>query len=837
MKKGKFLSSLAAAALSVSMLFAPVASSFASQTGDAPTAVVQPTGTLKSDQLSETKPTSTTLTIHKLQAKGYKAGAPWNHTGGEITNPESLGTEVKGLDGVQFTVYKLSDNADLEKMLENRNSYKNASDLKNLPDINGGTTATATKLADGEQPEKTENGGEASVNLKDGKYWVLETDKPKDVTGAIAVPFGISIPVMNIKDVTSGDKTIKANTQYLKTVHVYPKNTTGTPKIDKNFDKSHKYTEVDKQRADGKTGKADESVTGNGTNVNDGADYGNYQKEKARVAAKLGSEIPYDVKTQIPQSSNYKNLTWSDNMTDGLTFLPESLKFGTIDGNGNIDETAFTVNVDYTVEADGRGFNLKFTQAGLEKLADLAKDKDVDLGLKYDAKVNGDAVVDNPEKNDIKLHYGNNPEFDKESPEVTPNNNEITVNKSWTGGEPTAEANVVVEYVLVDTSDNSVVDSEVKNSSTGYDHTFKGLDNNKKYKVYENVIGYNAEYATTTNGQLTVTNSKPPKTTPKDNKINVTKSWTDGEPNAAADVKIVYTLVKVNDDNTEEVIKSVTRTSKTGYDYTFENLEEGANYYVKERVAGYNPKYATTENGKITVTNTTNNDNPTPLNPTEPEVVYGGKRFVKTGETEDVRLGGAEFVVKKGNQYISLKSNDQIVKDNQAVEAARKELNVAIDVYNNLTADKQTKEERAKVDAAQEKYNNAVKAAGDKYDLTSNIDEAYKLVSDNQGKFEIAGLEYAEDYALEEVKAPEGYAKHENDIPFTVENGSYAGADKELQYNPLDEQSPKGLRVVNKNLTIPQTGGIGSLIFIVAGLALMGVAFVAMKRRNSYEEA
>ena len=37
------------------------------------------------------------------------------------------------------------------------------------------------------------------------------------------------------------------------------------------------------------------------------------------------------------------------------------------------------------------------------------------------------------------------------------------------------------------------------------------------------------------------------------------------------------------------------------------------------------------------------------------------------------------------------------------------------------------------------------------------------------------------------------------------------------------------MKVENRNLTIPQTGGIGSIIFVVAGLMIMGLAAYKMK--------
>ncbi|WP_074412091.1 LPXTG cell wall anchor domain-containing protein [Streptococcus suis] len=43
-------------------------------------------------------------------------------------------------------------------------------------------------------------------------------------------------------------------------------------------------------------------------------------------------------------------------------------------------------------------------------------------------------------------------------------------------------------------------------------------------------------------------------------------------------------------------------------------------------------------------------------------------------------------------------------------------------------------------------------------------------------------------------------------------------------------------QIKNKKVTIPQTGGIGTLVFTIVGLSTMMVfAFIAMKKRQSEE--
>ncbi|MFR6437082.1 MAG: LPXTG cell wall anchor domain-containing protein, partial [Peptoniphilaceae bacterium] len=85
-------------------------------------------------------------------------------------------------------------------------------------------------------------------------------------------------------------------------------------------------------------------------------------------------------------------------------------------------------------------------------------------------------------------------------------------------------------------------------------------------------------------------------------------------------------------------------------------------------------------------------------------------------------------------------------------------------------------------------------------------------------------------YELVEVKAPDKYALLDSPIEFTVDDKSYTKEFPEGDAAPVPAD-PK--EVDNKPLTIPQTGGMGTMIFMVAGLALMGGAFVAMRKRSA----
>lgn len=88
------------------------------------------------------------------------------------------------------------------------------------------------------------------------------------------------------------------------------------------------------------------------------------------------------------------------------------------------------------------------------------------------------------------------------------------------------------------------------------------------------------------------------------------------------------------------------------------------------------------------------------------------------------------------------------------------------------------------------------------------------LVSAVDGKFEIKGLAYG-DYTLIETVPPAGYTNLAEPIPFTVNANSYT-TNQDV--------------VNNARPSIPDTGGIGSIIFVILGLCLMFIAYRGYKR-------
>ncbi|HEM6121913.1 TPA: isopeptide-forming domain-containing fimbrial protein, partial [Streptococcus suis] len=322
------------------------------------------------------------------------------------------------------------------------------------------------------------------------------------------------------------------------------------------------------------------------------------------------------------------------------------------------------------------------------------------------------------------------------------------------------------------------------------------------------------------NRPRTFTETEPKPVTPKEEdgkfKVKVKKVWGDNTNNKQSifDIYEKETGVKVG--------QITIQAGQTEGEIT-EGIKKGVQYIaVEQPVEGYIPTYKAEPNteGTITVTNNPS-DNPPPLTPDKPEVITHGKRFIKTDDKEADEQGiekllGAEFVVKnQENKYLALKNaqtqQEQLNKYKQAEEAYR----AAVKAKNEVDTKK------AERDAAYEALNM-------QWEWVSNQSEAFTFVSSTDGKFEVKGLN-AGTYQLVETKAPDGYALLTSPIEFQVGLGTWTDNSE----TAIDEHQ----RVVNKKVTIPQTGGIGTLIFTVVGLSAMVFAFIAMKKRQSEEEA
>ncbi|MFA9493996.1 isopeptide-forming domain-containing fimbrial protein [Streptococcus sp. E17BB] len=374
--------------------------------------------------------------------------------------------------------------------------------------------------------------------------------------------------------------------------------------------------------------------------------------------------------------------------------------------------------------------------------------------------------------------------------------------------------------------------------------TYKAYVNANAVKREKNTV--KVDYSNVPSQEVT-----PVQVTPSpEGDLAVTKKWqaNDGsEIDAPNDQTLTYTLNKagaavatVQLDNasvTGSVINlgnGLTFTVTGAFSGTFKGLQAGAaDYTISERISGYTPSYAAAD-GTVTITNK-KNKTPEIVNPAEAFVNLNNARFVKVDNQNNTRLQSAQFVVRKkaDGQFLAFESAvDQSVQQRD-LEEKKKALDDAVKVYNALAADQQTSDEKAKVDAAQTAYNTAYAAAKITYTYTAdqNAANVVTLTSNGDGQFEIAGLE-AGDYELIETVAPKGYALNTGAISFTAGAAGTTGIDYIASSGQNDAQT-----VTNVKLSIPQTGGMGTIIFAVAGISLMAVAYYGFMKNNRNKEA
>ncbi|WP_311530925.1 isopeptide-forming domain-containing fimbrial protein [uncultured Anaerococcus sp.] len=555
----------------------------------------------------------------------------------------------------------------------------------------------------------------------------------------------------------------------VKAAHVYPKNTEDKPKIDKNFDKEDNKT--------GDTVNAKGIVAGDLTTdtANKSLDINldNNQAEKPTAIKSVGQSVPYKVVTEIPAQTKWATAKWDDKMTEGLTYNKDL----TIELKKGEETVKLTADTDYKLTQENNGFVLEFLPAGLKLLND--KPVKQTLTLKYTAKVNDKSVVKVPESNDITFHYGNNPGHGNTPvPNKPDDNGELKATKTWADGK--WAKNEKAKFKLVDANTGKDITAEdlvePADASKKADFDTYKASFDKKYKEQE--VGYN-------------------------NANGGTASWKYLDKNR--EYKVVETSVTYEEDGQ---VKTLT---------------------------GWEAEYAAKGKGETTIKNYLTN-NPTPLNPSEPKTVTYGAKFVKTN-VEGERLKGAEFVVKNAeNKFLT-----GTAADRTAYEKAQTAFVTAVKAYNEKVKKGETpsadeKANIAKLEKARDAAWNATLQNMNGFTADSkDAQGVLKLTSNELGQFEIAGLKDGS-YTLVEVKAPAEYVdatKAKLEFGFTIGKDGEQNV-KDIDFGIDDDKvADNAQRIINKKVSIPQTGGIGSLIFIVAGLAIMGGAFIAYRKSQA----
>lgn len=356
-------------------------------------------------------------------------------------------------------------------------------------------------------------------------------------------------------------------------------------------------------------------------------------------------------------------------------------------------------------------------------------------------------------------------------------------------------------------------------------------------------------------------NHKDHGTTPVPNKPNdngeltVTKDWDTG----VAKKDVTFTLYNaqngkvVTETDVEKVDgyefkNPVTITAGEKMTYTWKGLNKNTEYKVEEKYDGYSVEYGKGEAGQLSAKNY-NDENPKPINPTEPKVVTYGAKFVKT-DTEGKRLPGAEFVIRntEGKFLTGTAADRTAYKDAQKeFEDAVKAYNAAVEkgvisADNKVTIgtveyekDADAKAAIAKLEKTRDELWNATLKDMTQWGEKAN---ALKLTSNDLGQFEIAGLAPGK-YTLVETKAPDTFVdatKATLEFGFEItKDGSQAVRNIDFGADDKDTTNDNAQQVINKKVSIPQTGGIGTIIFTAIGLAIMASAIIAIKKRQATE--
>ena len=845
--KKKILSLLTAFAMVFGIIAAPFTTASANISTE-PGDKVKPnsvTSTIDETKLKDVKEEydgtnqfSTTLHIHKLVAESYGDAFPFLHDGGKLDLKElqtaNGGKEIKALAGVEFTYYKVKTAKQLDEMMANPSKYETKDQMDALVGEEGPGIENGVKLT------KTDAKGEASVTLTRGYYWFIESDRPSTVTGVKekSVPFGIAIPVLN-----------KNQDKWLEEVHTYPKNIEKSTNTDKHYEATTKDGKVDSKILKAwveeydKAKKAYDEAAENDKAAKlqeleriknqHGVNFANYLTAKTAVDARKGSTVPYEIQTELIEGQLYEKLTWTDAMTAGLTNNKDLKLYIKKPGATDFEEVPAGK---YTKTERNNGFDLVVNDKdyilGLNKMLGSkasTKEENITKGnvtfkLVYSATVNGETIVDEIEKNHITFIPGDH----KPGEPTSSSEGEIPVTKKWVNADGTADntpKKVNVVYILEDEQGNTVAEVTLIG-------TVVGEDTNKKQEV-------KAE-------------------------------------------------VKAKEGVTFEL------TNKTGFSGTFKGLEKAVKQYkLREFVDGFKGTYSITGDAPGAPLTITNKPDKTVKTPEPPKVVTHDAKFVKLDGEKKTRLAGAEFVVTRNNgnktEYLAKADVTELADRVTAYQGAEQKYQDAIAAVNaalakgaisatnqvTIQTSAYNSEEEAwkKVTELQTARDKAYKEMKITWKWTETENDAFVFTSNKDGQIYVEGLADGE-YFLKEKKAPEGYAKRNKDYKFTVGTGrtydykfnkvelvdTKAADTKELtQDNEITgmtlaeakklfdadkdgkltvkelKDGVDAFAVENKKITIPQTGGIGSLIFIVTGLAIMAGAFITYKRSQAVE--
>lgn len=123
-------------------------------------------------------------------------------------------------------------------------------------------------------------------------------------------------------------------------------------------------------------------------------------------SANVGDTLTYTLTSKVPDMTGYSSYTFKfvDTLSDGLTLLATADKGVTVKiGDG----TALTQETDFTVTVSGQTLTVDLSNYLTDNKGDLTAGNAITVT--YQAKVNDKAAVEDPETNDVKVVYSNDP--------------------------------------------------------------------------------------------------------------------------------------------------------------------------------------------------------------------------------------------------------------------------------------------------------------------------------------------------------------------------------------------------------------------------------------------
>lgn len=385
----------------------------------------------------------------------------------------------------------------------------------------------------------------------------------------------------------------------------------------------------------------------------------------------------------------------------------------------------------------------------------------------------------------------------------------------------------------------------LKFTETGLTKVNLQPDNTTITITYKAELNEKAELAITESNDVTFNygnnpsegnSPKPSKPRGDDNKLKVKKLVDDNvptDPNLSITVTLynAQTNVAVNTDPR----KVLNQANNWQAEWT--GLDKDTEYYVVETVedgTGFTPIYSVDGDGNFVINNK-KTDNPPPISPDKPKVVTFGKQFIKIEKGNDnKKLAGAKFVVGKTvqegatttNKYLALKTEAEQAGNLNTYNTKETAYQNALNATYNSDIEKEAAIRQAKTERDEAYKALILKWKWEDEVATNPPTNAFTFTTGEDGKFAIVGLESG-NYFLKETVAPVGYVLNTNNIAFTiVDKDSWTDA------TGIDGHT----KVPNSKVTIPQTGGIGTILFTLAGATLMGGAVFAMKKRDEDEE-